>query len=194
MKVICFRGASKTGKSTIIKRILTNLYKINLITSSRKDFSLILDNKGLKIGLCSYGDRKEILEKNLKPLKDKKCNIIVCACHPNGETFDYIIKEFGEKVLFIDCNKVNSDKIESNTRKKLKEFKKIMCVKDFWRREYKEGSKVIIFAISEAFLILAALLLEPFFPSEIKLKYFIIALLAILGAVGIRWGIKEEKP
>lgn len=191
MKLICFRGISNTGKSTIIKKILNDIYNIHLIPLKKKDFSLIFRQNDSKIGICNYGDNQEALEKYLKPLKDKNCDIIICACHPKGQTFDFIEREFNNKVTFIDCEIVMNNKIESNMKEKIKKFKELIKVKVFWRKERKELNSVLILTISEFFLILSALLLSPFFPRSKTATMFIIGVLVILGAVGIRYGIKD---
>ena len=99
MKIICFRGKGRTGKSIVIKRIL---------------------NEFFKIGICSYGDTESLLRRYLKPLKDKGCDIIIYACHGRGKTITFITNEFwGHNIEYIDCLKFNEQdrQNEENNRR-----------------------------------------------------------------------------
>ena len=120
MKLICFKGKCKAGKSTVIKRILNEFFNIKILPLDKTDFSLIFKYKNLKIGMCSYGDIKLALEKYLKPLKDEECDIIICACHGRGETITFITNEFlGQNIEYIDCLKFNEQdrQNEENNRR-----------------------------------------------------------------------------
>jgi len=119
MKIICFRGKGRTGKSIVIKRILNEFFKIEII-SSRNDFSLIFNYNNFKIGICSYGDTESLLRRYLKPLKDKGCDIIIYACHGRGKTITFITNEFwGHNIEYIDCLKFNEQdrQNEENNRR-----------------------------------------------------------------------------
>lgn len=125
MKVICFRGAGGTGKSTIIKKILDKIYRIKI--NKRGDVSLSFVQKSLKVGICSYGDTEKQLRKYLKPLKDESCKKIICACHPKGKTktYEFIISEFGESTDFIDCIHLKGKQNRENyIREKIREFER----------------------------------------------------------------------
>jgi predicted kinase len=125
MKVICFRGKSNTGKSTIIKKILNEVYNIKLIPDKR-DFSLIFEYNRKKIGICSYGDTLDALKKYLKPLINANCDIIICACHTKGGTLRFIMREFSSLVRFIECKRVEKDRLNDKIRNKVNEFRKVM--------------------------------------------------------------------
>ena len=126
MKIICFKGKANTGKSTIIKRILNEFFKITLIPKDKKDFSLCFLYEGKKVGICSYGDSKRDMKKWLKPLKNEKCEIIICASHTRGETIEFVESLGGEIVHYIECGggeERDNEKI-SQFNEKFKEFEK----------------------------------------------------------------------
>jgi len=138
MKIICFRGAPKTGKSNIIRKILTEVYDkdIKILCpklkglKKRREFSLCFKTNESKIGICSLGDSKNDLNDFLIPLKNEDCSLIICACHPEkSETHKFIEEEFrGNKIKFIDCKNVgkNKKKQEIYWSKKVDEFKRII--------------------------------------------------------------------
>ena len=104
MKVICFIGDKKTGKSTTIKKILNDFFKVDILAPKiRRDFSLSFKYKDKLVGICSYGDTETWLIKMLMPLKDKNCDIIICAAHPpKSKTIKFIKDNFSD-ITEIKC-------------------------------------------------------------------------------------------
>lgn len=113
MKVICFVGKSNKGKTEIINNILKDEFGIKVL-SGGKDVSMWFMYEEKKIGMCSYGDYAEIINK-LKELKREGCDIIICASHPKGELFNNIKREFEEtNIVYILCDGNGNDNEKIN--------------------------------------------------------------------------------
>lgn len=131
MKVICFVGNQGFGKSTTIKKILGEFFKINVFYPKRwKDFNLTLFYMDKKIGICNKGDTTEILEEGLETLKTKECEIIICARHKPNAFLDTIKKIFpNAEVIEITCKKPEVDNEEHwaiEHSKRIEEFKPLI--------------------------------------------------------------------
>ncbi len=87
-KVIFIRGSGCVGKSTSIRYAYGELIGLgakqlpDYFYGAGKDFLDILELRGFKIGIWSGGDVARILRMRLKTLKQERCDVIVCACHP----------------------------------------------------------------------------------------------------------------
>lgn len=58
-------------------------------------FTSLLTNEEVKLGICSFGDSKSMLEEYFLPLvTEDQCDVIVVACHnfreTEGNTYNYI--------------------------------------------------------------------------------------------------------
>jgi len=108
MKVYCFKGIADTGKSMIIKRILIEVYNIMIDPEIedlklKEDFCLHFVHNNQKIGICSYGDAIEYVDKRLLALKKEKCDLIICASRTQRSVPEFIKKEFEGKIKFVEC-------------------------------------------------------------------------------------------
>jgi len=103
MKVICFKGKGKTGKTTIIKRILNEFFNIE-IHKKYNDFVISFLINGKLIGICSYGDTLKDVKDNIEIFLRKKCDIIICASVTYGEVVNYYKSKFGEDINWIERN------------------------------------------------------------------------------------------
>jgi len=110
-KIICFVGSQRAGKTTTIREeVLEKFFKINVLYPKRwTEFNIAFFHNGKKIGIWTKGDTPEILEEGLKELKEKDCDIIICARHPLQEFIDTIKKHFPHsEILEINCERQKS--------------------------------------------------------------------------------------
>ena len=121
MKIICFKGKGNSGKSTVIKKIINEFFKIK-IYPDKKDYRLILEYNGLRIGICSPGDVKEDLEKCIRKLIKEGCDIIICACHTRGKTLDYI-NSLVKNPEFIECKRTPIHRQKAGDNERISLFK-----------------------------------------------------------------------
>lgn len=94
MTILALKGNQDTFKTQTISRLL-ELMKVKVsgfeVTQDRKrkgshDFYALAEKKGMKIGLCSYGDTSTLILKYCNALMNAGCSIIIVACHPQGKT------------------------------------------------------------------------------------------------------------
>ncbi len=115
MKVICFKGVEKSGKSKTIKRILNNFFKLN-IYPNKKDFKISFEWKGLKILLCGCGDNLKCMKPIFEEINPKNYGIFICACRPRNDVYRKLESEFGlGNIDFIDC--INPESEEEYERR-----------------------------------------------------------------------------
>lgn len=134
MKVICFRGIGNTGKSRVIKKTINKFFKI-IIIPDKKDYCLSFNYKNKRIGICGIGDVRSIMEEKIGKLVEQGCDIIICACHPSGETINFINETFVRDVEFIECNWNNGESEEekdNQTNERFEKFKRKFeeCLKE----------------------------------------------------------------
>lgn len=98
-KIIAVSAASNKGKTTSVKKIvalLQNEYengKLSNLLNPRLtvDVLYIFIIGKIKIGIASQGDKNDLIERNLKPLLDAECEIIICAVHTEKSgTYKYV--------------------------------------------------------------------------------------------------------
>lgn len=127
LKIICFEGKAKTGKSTTIKKILEDYFKFNIIKPAiRKDFCLIFSYNGKIIGICNVGDTIALLKKYLTQLKD--CDLIICASHPRKKAKEFLGK-LSKNIEFIECSKpkvTDEENWKNEHLDRIEKFKKIL--------------------------------------------------------------------
>jgi hypothetical protein len=123
MKVICFRGTGKSGKSKTIKRILNTFFKIDLYPE-KKDFRMSFEWNNLKVLLCSSGDSLSCMKPIFEGIDPHSYDIFICSCHPRNDVFEKLKDEFGlENIKFIDCPKGES---EAEYQRRISEFRKLL--------------------------------------------------------------------
>lgn len=112
--IIALHGSSNSGKTTVLKELCKKFLDEESITKCRTiiykresdwlpktkitipktgDISLILSNNTknpINIGIATGGDKKTIVESNLKFFNENNCSIIVCATKVSGETVESI--------------------------------------------------------------------------------------------------------
>lgn len=113
--IIALHGSSNSGKTTVLKELCKKFLDEKSITKCRTiiykresdwlpktkitipktgDISLILESNNTKnpinIGIATGGNKKAIVESNLKFFNENNCSIIVCATKVSGETVESI--------------------------------------------------------------------------------------------------------
>ena len=108
--IIAVFGLRNIGKSTAIMELVnrfpfepnyTRIHPKEELSESLVDivckgqFTSKRTGKKVRLGICSYGDSKALLEEHFLPLViDDKCDVIVVACHNfkeiEGNTYNYI--------------------------------------------------------------------------------------------------------
>lgn len=97
--IIVLQGEASTGKSTAIGVLYDEYIKnrhYSIIQDRRKtgskDFFVIVEKKGKKIGITTYGDSADLIKRKLNYFRDKKCLVFVCAGRDLGPTKDAILR------------------------------------------------------------------------------------------------------
>lgn len=108
MRVIVIKNSPQRGKTQTFNKLL-GLFPPALLTNKEQlgsisgDFYVSFSYKDKRIGIISVGDTNggnPLHQKGiLVDWKDKKFDIIVCACHMGKETFDLIKRLFPDEVL-----------------------------------------------------------------------------------------------
>jgi hypothetical protein len=97
--LIVLKGAPESGKTTAIGNLYKNLTKGNKVGRyflPNKDESKAVETRALVykdcvlIGILSAGDNISYILDHLGRFIDLRCEIIVCACHPNNNHTDRI--------------------------------------------------------------------------------------------------------
>ncbi len=119
--IIAVVGPANTGKSSAIMQLakqfsfLGNFNQMHPEETEEPKYDVVgwgiyhslRTNNDVKLGICSTGDTKPILEQHFRPLIDEQhCDVLVVACHNyqerEGNTFYYIAKladEYGYRLL-----------------------------------------------------------------------------------------------
>lgn len=132
MKIITLCGANSVGKTTSIKyfvaKVLTEqpaasiyLYKNisagevlasiedskNNVRKGRiyRDFAIVLNIKGVIIGITTFGDTYDILKEKFKIFARFNCDICFCASHPYKKIQDYLSELAKDEKNLIIINK-----------------------------------------------------------------------------------------
>ncbi len=130
MKIICFVGEGKVGKSTTIGKVLKDVLKVDIVRPKiRVDFCLSFIYNGELLGICSHGDNTSILKEFLIPLKEKGCKTIICASRPSNKSMAFLKNEIGGEIKEIECREVNNRNNEEEWReehsRRLREFERV---------------------------------------------------------------------
>lgn len=130
MKIIAISGRSSIGKSKTIVNIAKKLYqKLKTSEDSHVSFPLfdgnssenevicyIYDKKhNINIGIVSYGDPNGYLQEGIEKIsKEKKIDLLICACRTWGGTINYL-KSLSKEIIIIKKMFVeNVDNISSD--------------------------------------------------------------------------------
>ncbi|WP_139123450.1 hypothetical protein [Aliivibrio fischeri] len=101
--VYALYGASNTGKTTSLKYLTKKLEEVAIPcyhTPIDDDFCVSFIIKGMKVGIISGGDNRQIIESGLEKINDgKNCDIIFCAARTRGQTTHYLMDIFKKNEL-----------------------------------------------------------------------------------------------
>jgi len=106
-KIIALYGKGDSGKTSTLNLLIDLIVSenkgipmaIRAEEELRKDCRAVLSYKGKIIGVGTWGDSKDEVEKNCKFFKEKNCDIMFTATRTRGETCD-TIKDFAFKNRF----------------------------------------------------------------------------------------------
>ena len=106
--LLALRGDKNKGKTSAIAKLFElmkkNGYKI--IQDKKKknshDFYVIVEKKGKKIGISSYGDIVKLILTRIEIFIEFDCEIIVCACRIGGSTEMAVRGVGGYSIEFFD--------------------------------------------------------------------------------------------
>ena len=121
-QIIVLKGKGNTGKTTTIRKALSQLFNIEFY-KPKTDVVFSFRYKGKTIAIISAGDVESRIIRYFKEI-EKNFDILICACHTKGATWDFYNKLDGEKYkLYPIDKKNNTDKEEAET---ILEIKKII--------------------------------------------------------------------
>lgn len=92
MKVICLFGVSGSGKTGTLRLLAKTLCSQNTTKiisgniANQRDFRVILDIKGMKIGIGTAGDNPYEVTRNLEMLLPANCDVVIIATRSKGGT------------------------------------------------------------------------------------------------------------
>ncbi len=130
-KIIVLRGDSKTGKSTTLRRVVSEIFEIEIYRPKlRVEVVVSFKYKNKTIAVITIGDDVPIIKKYFDKV-DGKFDILICACRDVGETFEFYNKFHGMDgygVEFIDKHEPTNNE----------EDKIISKIKDMISKEFNE--------------------------------------------------------
>jgi hypothetical protein len=94
--IIALKGRPNTGKSTTLGILYTMMKQgdYHLFQDKKrrnsKDFYVIFEKAGKRIGLTSYGDTRDAINNLLSYFIQQGCSILLCACHTKGYTLQAV--------------------------------------------------------------------------------------------------------
>ena len=135
-------GRSYHGKTSSLKKVIGELLdnKATEIPGTREgdhnnkdaDERVILDYKGILIGIETQGDPGSRLFSSLKDFVEKECEIIVCARRTSGNTYEEVMnlkKQHGYEIIWYSNPYVESieegelpDKVKAVYAKSVREM------------------------------------------------------------------------
>ena len=100
---IVLKGVRHTGKTTSVGLAYEELkaqYRDWVVVEeldgpAKRDFAVIGEIKGKRIGICSQGDDGEFVREFIKLFIEKKCGVILCVTRTRGQTRDAVIMTLG---------------------------------------------------------------------------------------------------
>ena len=133
--IVALQGASNKGKTESIRLAYERLLEegAKVIRHPRRTITrdvrqAILEIDGVQIGFASAGDAVKVLERDLPPLFEAECSVILCARHtPRSETFAFVERlalQYGyqivpikkERVAFVNAERANLETADSIVR------------------------------------------------------------------------------
>ncbi len=112
-KMVFLQGLSRTGKSTVLGNLITELKKTcNQIIDEKiypkngnqiDDIIIVLKCGDIKIGINTFGDYAGIIDKGMEIFNEKECDVIFGAMRTKGETVEYVelLKNITNQVCII---------------------------------------------------------------------------------------------
>lgn len=116
MKIIALQGPQNSGKTTAINELYDLLIKDSstyMLEEDKfsfyqeqkkqplaKDFFAIFKRGDITIGVSSYGDTSELIERSFDYFKKQNCDVSITACLTSGRTYNSVIN-FDQKAHFI---------------------------------------------------------------------------------------------
>ena len=79
---------------------------------SASDFRTVVELRGKKIGIYSYGDDVNTIKEGIKYFQDNFCDIGVMPCHPDVKHFDILVPVYGEIITVFPKRKASVVKEE----------------------------------------------------------------------------------
>lgn len=132
MKIIVLAGAANSGKTTTLKMLIAMLlcrgakivwrrrktlptcqslwdeikYEIQNHISP-KELTVVLEYKGVRIGIRSFGDVYSDATCAIKFFNQHKCDIGVLPCHPNSDAQKLLENTYGEDITIFGKEKLS---------------------------------------------------------------------------------------
>lgn len=121
--IIAVKGIGEQGKSTTIK-LLTDLIKTTYphtetVYEDNGDIKVILEVKGLKIGIESQGDPNSRQAKSINDFITENCQIIICSSRTSGHTVWNILDTVKHDYRIIWTTNYNSKEVSHVNLNKL---------------------------------------------------------------------------
>lgn len=105
MKIFMLIGESSCGKTTTLNEVFTALKQqgAQIVEGiqhlNEKDFSCIVDYRGMKIAFYTMGDYARSLIDAMSEYDDKGCNLLICACNDRFVTPPRKLKDYPDSQL-----------------------------------------------------------------------------------------------
>lgn len=122
MKIIALVGEGNTGKSTTLRELIRILEREDWNVQDRHRFphrdgsapdeTVLFERGGLRIGITTYGDTRDLLEHALARIGT--CDVFVCATRTKGETCEFV-KEKSQGDILIEHGEWSYDSNSPNT-------------------------------------------------------------------------------
>ena len=155
MEIIVLSGAANSGKTTTLKMLIAMLLcrGAKIVWCKRKslptcqslwdeikneiqnhippkELTVVLEYKGVRIGIRTFGDVYSDAECAIKFFKQHKCDIGVLPCHPNSDAQKLIEETYSENIVVFEKEKLprntsNQSKWDANNAVAEKLFEEI---------------------------------------------------------------------
>ena len=134
MEIIVLSGAANSGKTTTLKILIAMLlcrgakivwcrrnplptcqslwYEIKYEIQnhiSPQELTVVLEYKGVRIGIRSFGDAYSDAECAIKFFKQHKCDIGILPCHPNSEAQKLLEETYNGDITIFEKEKLSRD-------------------------------------------------------------------------------------
>ena len=134
--ILALKGKPDAGRSTTIAMLFDLLKNSGCIMirdkrkRNSKDFFVVVELGGMRVGLTSYGDVRKITKEKIDLFIQDKCIVIVCACREHGATVDVLHDYPDYRLEFV----VKSHSLNNAEHKELnkKDAKKMLERIEYW--------------------------------------------------------------